>query len=219
MNIRLPFEAEPNPVIAEDPKLINFKYFFTRKLMFIKEASAFVLLPGGFGTMDEAFELLTLIQTGQERHAPDRSARRSRRDATGKQFVDFVQRDLVERGYVSAPDLKLFTRHRRRRRAADESRGSTRTTTRCGSSDSGSSCGCSDVPDDATLARLSRGLRATSSRRARSSAAMPQPVRGRGRRRARHASASPALRPRVVRPPPRADRRTQSAAYRCRQRG
>src|SRR2546422_432677 len=65
VNIRLPFEAEPNPVIAEDPKLINFKYFFTRKLMFMKEASAFVLMPGGFGTMDETFEVLTLMQTGK----------------------------------------------------------------------------------------------------------------------------------------------------------
>ncbi|HEX9774396.1 MAG TPA: TIGR00730 family Rossman fold protein [Actinomycetota bacterium] len=65
VNIQLPFEAEPNPFIAADPKLINFKYFFTRKLIFIKESDAFVLLPGGFGTMDEAFELLTLIQTGK----------------------------------------------------------------------------------------------------------------------------------------------------------
>jgi hypothetical protein len=65
VNIVLPFEAEPNPVIAGDPKLINFRYFFTRKLMFIKESDAFVLLPGGFGTLDECFELLTLIQTGK----------------------------------------------------------------------------------------------------------------------------------------------------------
>ena len=64
-NIQLPFEAKPNPVIANDSKLINFKYFFTRKLTFMKEADAFVLLPGGFGTMDEAFELLTLVQTGK----------------------------------------------------------------------------------------------------------------------------------------------------------
>ena len=65
MNILLPFEAKPNPVIADNPKLINFKYFFTRKLMFIKESDGFLLAPGGFGTLDETFELLTLIQTGK----------------------------------------------------------------------------------------------------------------------------------------------------------
>src|ERR1041385_2809711 len=59
LNIRLPFEQEANPWIASDPKLITFKYFFTRKLFLVKEASAVVLFPGGFGTMDECFELLT----------------------------------------------------------------------------------------------------------------------------------------------------------------
>jgi uncharacterized protein (TIGR00730 family) len=65
LNIRLPFEQEANPWIASDPKLITFKYFFTRKLFLVKEASAVALFPGGFGTMDEAFELLTLMQTGK----------------------------------------------------------------------------------------------------------------------------------------------------------
>jgi uncharacterized protein (TIGR00730 family) len=65
LNIRLPFEQEANPWIASDPKLISFKYFFTRKLFLVKEASAVVLFPGGFGTMDEGFELLTLMQTGK----------------------------------------------------------------------------------------------------------------------------------------------------------
>jgi uncharacterized protein (TIGR00730 family) len=64
-NIRLPLEAEPNAFIEGDPKLINFKYFFTRKVTFLKESDAFVLFPGGFGTQDEAFELLTLMQTGK----------------------------------------------------------------------------------------------------------------------------------------------------------
>jgi uncharacterized protein (TIGR00730 family) len=108
VNIRLPFESEPNAIIADDPKLMNFKYFFTRKLMFIKEASAFVLLPGGFGTMDEAFELLTLIQTGKSDMHPVVLL-----DAPGgtywRGFVDFIKRDLVQRGYVSEPDLNLFT--------------------------------------------------------------------------------------------------------------
>lgn len=65
VNIRLPFEQEANPFINDDPKLINFKYFFTRKLIFIRESDATVLFPGGFGTHDEGFETLTLVQTGK----------------------------------------------------------------------------------------------------------------------------------------------------------
>src|SRR5687768_7927002 len=65
LNIRLPFEQDANPWIASDPKLITFKYFFTRKLFLVKEASAVALFPGGFGTMDEAYEVLTLMQTGK----------------------------------------------------------------------------------------------------------------------------------------------------------
>jgi uncharacterized protein (TIGR00730 family) len=70
LNIRLPFEQEANPWIASDPKLITFKYFFTRKLFLMKEASAIALFPGGFGTMDECFEFLTLAQTGKATIVP-----------------------------------------------------------------------------------------------------------------------------------------------------
>jgi len=70
LNIRLPFEQEANPWIASDPKLITFKYFFTRKLFLLKEASAIALFPGGFGTMDECFEFLTLAQTGKATVVP-----------------------------------------------------------------------------------------------------------------------------------------------------
>ena len=70
LNIRLPFEQEANPWIASDPKLITFKYFFTRKLFLMKEASAIALFPGGFGTMDECFEVLTLAQTGKATVVP-----------------------------------------------------------------------------------------------------------------------------------------------------
>jgi uncharacterized protein (TIGR00730 family) len=70
LNIRLPFEQEANPWIAADPKLITFKYFFTRKLFLVKEASAVALFPGGFGTMDETFEALTLMQTGKSTIVP-----------------------------------------------------------------------------------------------------------------------------------------------------
>jgi uncharacterized protein (TIGR00730 family) len=70
LNIRLPFEQEANPWIASDPKLITFKYFFTRKLFLVKEANGIALFPGGFGTMDEAFEVLTLMQTGKATIVP-----------------------------------------------------------------------------------------------------------------------------------------------------
>jgi len=107
VNIRLPFEAQPNPYIAEDPKLINFKYFFTRKLMFIKEADAFVLLPGGFGTLDETFELLTLIQTGKSDLHPIVLL-----DPPGggfwKKFEAWAEEDLFERGFVSPEDRALY---------------------------------------------------------------------------------------------------------------
>ena len=65
LNIRLPFEQQANVTIKDDPKLINFNYFFTRKLNFVKETHAFALFPGGFGTMDEGFEVLTLMQTAR----------------------------------------------------------------------------------------------------------------------------------------------------------
>jgi uncharacterized protein (TIGR00730 family) len=70
LNIRLPFEQEANPWIANDPKLITFKYFFTRKLFLVKEANAVALFPGGFGTMDEAYEVVTLMQTGKATIVP-----------------------------------------------------------------------------------------------------------------------------------------------------
>ncbi len=70
VNIRLPHEEGANVFIAQDPKLVEMRYFFTRKLMLIKESHAYAILPGGFGTQDEAFELLTLLQTGKAEPAP-----------------------------------------------------------------------------------------------------------------------------------------------------
>ncbi|MGH9196326.1 MAG: TIGR00730 family Rossman fold protein [Acidimicrobiia bacterium] len=107
VSIRLPFEAKPNPVIAEDPKLVNFKYFFTRKLTFMKEADAFVLLPGGFGTLDEVFELLTLIQTGKSEMHPivmlDRPG-----GTYWSDFEDHLRDDVLAPGYIRKEDLGLF---------------------------------------------------------------------------------------------------------------
>ncbi|CAN5826761.1 TIGR00730 family Rossman fold protein [soil metagenome] len=108
VNIILPFEATANPFIAGDPKLINFKYFFTRKLMFIKESDAFVLMPGGFGTLDEAFELLTLIQTGKSDLHPIVML-----DVPGgtywKSFDRYLREELLAYGYIAESDLNLFT--------------------------------------------------------------------------------------------------------------
>ncbi len=70
LNILLPFEQYPNTVIRNDPKLVTFRYFFTRKLTFLREASAVAAFPGGFGTLDEAMEVLTLMQTGKARLIP-----------------------------------------------------------------------------------------------------------------------------------------------------
>lgn len=106
VNIVLPFESGANPVIAGDPKLINFRYFFTRKVMFMKESQAFVLLPGGFGTMDESFELLTLIQTGKSPLAPVVLL-----DPPGSTYWNhwqrFVEAELRDEGLISADDLCL----------------------------------------------------------------------------------------------------------------
>ena len=70
VNIRLPWEQSANPVIREDKKLVTFKYFFTRKLIFIRHSDAIVLFPGGFGTMDEGYEAITLMQTGKSQLMP-----------------------------------------------------------------------------------------------------------------------------------------------------
>jgi uncharacterized protein (TIGR00730 family) len=106
VNIRLPFEASTSQFIADDPKLINFRYFFTRKLAFMKESHGFVLLPGGFGTMDEAFELLTLVQTGKSHPAPIVLL-----EVPGGTYWagwrDFVAKELEGRGLISPDDLGL----------------------------------------------------------------------------------------------------------------
>jgi hypothetical protein len=103
----LPFETTTSQFLADDPKLINFRYFFTRKLEFIKESDAFVLLPGGFGTLDEAFELLTLLQTGKAQPAPVIML-----DVPGgtywEHWSSFVERELTAHGYVSPEDDHLY---------------------------------------------------------------------------------------------------------------
>ena len=107
LNINLPFEQGANKTIAGDNKLIDFNYFFTRKLTFVKEADAVALFPGGFGTMDEGFELLTLMQTGKAKILPIVMV-----DAPGgtywKTYLQFLEEHLLRRGLISEDDFALF---------------------------------------------------------------------------------------------------------------
>ena len=107
LNIKLPFEQGANETIATDRKLVSFNYFFTRKLSFVKEAEAFALFPGGFGTMDELFEALTLIQTGKAAVLPIVMV-----DVPGGNYwhtwTDFVREQLLGRKLISPEDLALF---------------------------------------------------------------------------------------------------------------
>jgi len=107
LNIRLPFEQKVNLVIEGDPKLINFNYFFTRKLNFVKETHAFALFPGGFGTMDETFEALTLLQTGKARIIP--VVLLDRPDGEyWETWMKFLTDHLLKLGFVSEEDFHLF---------------------------------------------------------------------------------------------------------------
>lgn len=107
LNITLPFEQSANPTISGDEKLINFRYFFTRKLFFVKESDAIVLMPGGFGTQDEGFETLTLLQTGKSEPIPlvllDRPG-----GAYWKGWSEFFETHLVKNQYVSPEERSLF---------------------------------------------------------------------------------------------------------------
>jgi len=107
INIRLPFEQDPSPLLAHDPKLVDMKYFFTRKLMLMKESAGFAVLPGGFGTLDEAFELLTLLQTGKAAPAPVVLL-----DVPGGTYWEswdrFVRDELATRGVIDPNDHNFY---------------------------------------------------------------------------------------------------------------
>jgi uncharacterized protein (TIGR00730 family) len=107
INIHLPFEQEPNRIIRGDPKHMDFHYFFTRKLFFLKEADAVVLFPGGFGTHDEGFETLTLLQTGKTRPVPlvllDRP-----HGTYWKTWQRYVEDHILRRGMIVPEDLALY---------------------------------------------------------------------------------------------------------------
>jgi uncharacterized protein (TIGR00730 family) len=107
VNIRLPFEQKANLYIRNDPKLINFHFFFTRKLIFVKETDAVAFFPGGFGTHDEAIEILTLMQTGKTQLIPMVFI-----DLPGMNYWEewnaFVRTRMLRAGYISEQDLSLF---------------------------------------------------------------------------------------------------------------
>jgi uncharacterized protein (TIGR00730 family) len=107
VNIRLPFEQSANTHIHRDAKLITFRYFFTRKLMFMKEADAVVVFPGGFGTLDEGFEALTLVQTGKEEPLPIIFVAPPG-DDFWERWRDTVLNRLLQRGLISDEDIHLF---------------------------------------------------------------------------------------------------------------
>lgn len=107
LNIRLPFEQRANETIHGDKKLVNFNYFFTRKVNFVKETHAVALFPGGFGTLDEGFEMLTLMQTGKTRIIPvvlvDRPG-----GGYWQTLFDFLGNYLLKLGLISADDFNFF---------------------------------------------------------------------------------------------------------------
>lgn len=104
INIELPHEQYANPFIDQD-KLLNFRYFFIRKTMFFKYAQGYVLMPGGFGTVDEGFEVLTLIQTGKTTKFPV--------VLMGKEFwgglIEWIKEFQLKQGYINKEDLDLFS--------------------------------------------------------------------------------------------------------------
>ncbi|MHB1988352.1 MAG: LOG family protein [Acidimicrobiales bacterium] len=107
VDIRLPFESVAHPELAAEGRLVEMKYFFTRKLMLMKESAAFAVLPGGFGTLDEAFELLTLLQTGKAEPAPIVLL-----DIPGEAYWEswdaFVDGEVVRRGLASPEDRSFY---------------------------------------------------------------------------------------------------------------
>ena len=107
VNIQLPFEQNPNVFIENDPKLVSFKYFFTRKLIFMKEADAIALFEGGYGTLDEAFEALTLMQTGKGDILPVVMVD-SHGDDFWREWQHRIETKVLGKGLISPEDLYFF---------------------------------------------------------------------------------------------------------------
>ena len=106
-NILLPFEQEPNHVMSQTNRLITYRYFFNRKVALVKEADALVVFPGGFGTLDEAMEVSTLIQTGKT--SPRPLILIDDQEGYWEQFLDFVKESMLLNDFISAEDFSIFT--------------------------------------------------------------------------------------------------------------
>src|SRR4029078_2598881 len=119
LNIRLPSEQRVNETIEDDPKLITLNYFFTRTLRFVNAEHAFALLPGGFGTMDEAFEVLTLLQTGKTRIVPVVLLDRPR-GKYWETWMQFLTKRLLKFGFISKEDFAFFKIKHSAQEAAEE---------------------------------------------------------------------------------------------------
>jgi hypothetical protein len=106
-NIRLPYEQAPNRVMLKNPRLITYKYFFNRKVAFVKESAAIAVFPGGFGTLDEAMEVFTLIQTGKT--APKPLVLIDDESGYWDMLFEFIKNAMLGRGLISAEDFAIFT--------------------------------------------------------------------------------------------------------------
>jgi uncharacterized protein (TIGR00730 family) len=124
LGIRLPFESRPNDIIQGDDKLIEFRYFFTRKLMFLSQSDAVAVFPGGFGTHDELFETLTLVQTGRSHIMPIVLVEGLDADGTSRGYwhdwQEFVRDELLRNGWISPEDMALFRIVQTPQEAVDE---------------------------------------------------------------------------------------------------
>lgn len=107
VNIRLPFEQAPNRVMLRNPRLITYKYFFNRKVAFVRESNALAVFPGGFGTLDEAMEVFTLIQTGKT--SPKPLVLIDDESGYWDHWFEFIKSSMLGRGYISAEDFAIFT--------------------------------------------------------------------------------------------------------------
>ncbi|MBM4141724.1 MAG: TIGR00730 family Rossman fold protein [Nitrospira sp.] len=106
--IKLPFEKIANEIIANNPRMVRYKYFFNRKVAFIKETHAIALFPGGFGTMDEVMETLTLMQTGKQNPVPI-VLLETKGNGYWEKWMEFIEGGLLGEEYISPEDMNLFT--------------------------------------------------------------------------------------------------------------
>ena len=212
INIRLPFEQDINEFIAENPRLVSMKYFFTRKLLLIKESYGYAVLPGGFGTLDEAFELLTLIQTGKAEPAPVVLL-----DLPGSSYwqgwARFVTEEVATRGLISPDDVSLFRIVDRVEDAATEILAFYRNYHSLRWVGDTLVIRLESRPTEAEAAALSERF-ADALRRPHPHPRRPAAGRASQRGLPRPGPPGPALRPRLLRPAPRAHRRPQHPAER-----